>query len=410
MYFRCSNEGNIHFLSKQQGYTNYNIPKEKAIILAVFLGKLKVTAFEEQLRELNFLIQTGGGDTIKTFTQSRANIHPKWYLGQGKVEEIAHYIQEKKIDLVVSNDDLSPAQIRNLESLFKIKIIDRSGIILHIFANNARTNRAKIQVELAQNQYLLPRLTRLWTHLSKQKGGIGMKGPGETEIETDRRVIRDKIARLKKKLQTVDKQANTQRKWRQKQTRISLVGYTNVGKSSLMNLLTKSDVFAQNKLFATLDSTTRKVFWENENPIKAPYQLLMSDTVGFIRKLPHGLIESFKSTLDEVLESDLLLHMVDISNDFFEDQMKVVLNTLHEIGMGEKPIITVFNKIDNFKPSATSEDIFEDTSIKSIEQFKDLWISKEISPSVFISVKTKEGLDDLITTIKHQLDQLTKAQ
>tara|TARA_X000000950_G_C13919688_1_gene662741 strand:- start:468 stop:1661 length:1194 start_codon:yes stop_codon:yes gene_type:complete len=397
-------------LSKQQGYTNYNIPKEKAIILAVFLGKLKVTAFEEQLRELNFLIQTGGGDTIKTFTQSRANIHPKWYLGQGKVEEIAHYIQEKKIDLVVSNDDLSPAQIRNLESLFKIKIIDRSGIILHIFANNARTNRAKIQVELAQNQYLLPRLTRLWTHLSKQKGGIGMKGPGETEIETDRRVIRDKIARLKKKLQTVDKQANTQRKWRQKQTRISLVGYTNVGKSSLMNLLTKSDVFAQNKLFATLDSTTRKIFWENENPIKAPYQLLMSDTVGFIRKLPHGLIESFKSTLDEVLESDLLLHMVDISNDFFEDQMKVVLNTLHEIGMGEKPIITVFNKIDNFKPSATSEDIFEDTSIKSIEQFKDLWISKEISPSVFISVKTKEGLDDLITTIKHQLDQLTKAQ
>ena len=397
-------------MSKQQGYTNYNIPKEKAIILAVFLGKLKVTAFEEQLRELNFLIQTGGGDTIKTFIQSRANIHPKWYLGQGKVEEIAHYIQEKKIDLVVSNDDLSPAQIRNLESLFKIKIIDRSGIILHIFANNARTNRAKIQEELAQNQYLLPRLTRLWTHLSKQKGGIGMKGPGETEIETDRRVIRDKIARLKKKLQTVDKQANTQRKWRQKQTRISLVGYTNVGKSSLMNLLTKSDVFAQNKLFATLDSTTRKVFWENENPIKAPYQLLMSDTVGFIRKLPHGLIESFKSTLDEVLESDLLLHMVDISNDFFEDQMKVVLNTLHEIGMGEKPIITVFNKIDNFKPSATSEDIFEDTSIKSIEQFKDLWISKEISPSVFISVKTKEGLDDLITTIKHQLDQLTKAQ
>ena len=388
--------------------TNYNEPHEKALILAVFLGQSNRQEFDEQIRELIFLTHTGGGQCVKTFVQKRESIHPKWYLGKGKVEEIDRYIKNHNTDLVITNDDLSPAQIRNLEALFQVKIIDRSGIILHIFARNARTNRAKIQVELAQNQYLLPRLTRLWTHLSKQKGGIGMKGPGEREIETDRRVIRAKISRLKSKLATVDQQSKTQRKWRKKQIRISLVGYTNVGKSSLMNVLTKSDVLAQNKLFATLDSTTRKVFWANSDYSKQPHAFLLSDTVGFIRKLPHGLIESFKSTLDEVLESDLLLHVVDISNHFFEHQMEVVTNTLQEIGLKEKPIVTVFNKIDDYEPQSTSEDIFEDESIKSVTEFKKFWMAKEMSPSVFVSAKTKEGMNDLIFEIKRQIDCLVK--
>ncbi len=388
--------------------TNYNEPHEKALILAVFLGQSNRQEFDEQIRELIFLTHTGGGQCVKTFIQKRESIHPKWYLGKGKVEEIDRYIKNHNTDLVITNDDLSPAQIRNLEALFQVKIIDRSGIILHIFARNARTNRAKIQVELAQNQYLLPRLTRLWTHLSKQKGGIGMKGPGEREIETDRRVIRAKISRLKSKLATVDQQSKTQRKWRKKQIRISLVGYTNVGKSSLMNVLTKSDVLAQNKLFATLDSTTRKVFWANSDYSKQPHAFLLSDTVGFIRKLPHGLIESFKSTLDEVLESDLLLHVVDISNHFFEHQMEVVTNTLQEIGLKEKPIVTVFNKIDDYEPQSTSEDIFEDESIKSVTDFKKFWMAKEMSPSVFVSAKTKEGMNDLIFEIKRQIDCLVK--
>jgi len=388
--------------------TNYNEPHEKALILAVFLGQSNRQEFDEQIRELIFLTHTGGGQCVKTFVQKRESIHPKWYLGKGKVEEIDRYIKNHNTDLVITNDDLSPAQIRNLEALFQVKIIDRSGIILHIFARNARTNRAKIQVELAQNQYLLPRLTRLWTHLSKQKGGIGMKGPGEREIETDRRVIRAKISRLKSKLATVDQQSKTQRKWRKKQIRISLVGYTNVGKSSLMNVLTKSDVLAQNKLFATLDSTTRKVFWANSDYSKQPHAFLLSDTVGFIRKLPHGLIESFKSTLDEVLESDLLLHVVDISNHFFEHQMEVVTNTLQEIGLKEKPIVTVFNKIDDYEPQSTSEDIFEDESIKSVTEFKKFWMAKEMSPSVFVSAKTKEGMNDLIFEIIRQIDCLVK--
>ncbi|MEC8738786.1 MAG: GTPase HflX [Bacteroidota bacterium] len=388
--------------------TNYNEPHEKALILAVFLGQSNRQEFDEQIRELIFLTHTGGGQCVKTFVQNRESIHPKWYLGKGKVEEIDRYIKNHNTDLVITNDDLSPAQIRNLEALFQVKIIDRSGIILHIFARNARTNRAKIQVELAQNQYLLPRLTRLWTHLSKQKGGIGMKGPGEREIETDRRVIRAKISRLKSKLASVDQQSKTQRKWRKKQIRISLVGYTNVGKSSLMNVLTKSDVLAQNKLFATLDSTTRKVFWANSDYSKQPHAFLLSDTVGFIRKLPHGLIESFKSTLDEVLESDLLLHVVDISNHFFEHQMEVVTNTLQEIGLKEKPIVTVFNKIDDYEPQSTSEDIFEDESIKSVTDFKKFWMAKEMSPSVFVSAKTKEGMNDLIFEIKRQIDRLVK--
>lgn len=388
--------------------TNYNEPHEKALILAVFLGQSNRQEFDEQIRELIFLTHTGGGQCVKTFVQNRESIHPKWYLGKGKVEEIDRYIKNHNTDLVITNDDLSPAQIRNLEALFQVKIIDRSGIILHIFARNARTNRAKIQVELAQNQYLLPRLTRLWTHLSKQKGGIGMKGPGEREIETDRRVIRAKISRLKSKLASVDQQSKTQRKWRKKQIRISLVGYTNVGKSSLMNVLTKSDVLAQNKLFATLDSTTRKVFWANSDYSKQPHAFLLSDTVGFIRKLPHGLIESFKSTLDEVLESDLLLHVVDISNHFFEHQMEVVTNTLQEIGLKEKPIVTVFNKIDDYVPQSTSEDIFEDESIKSVTDFKKFWMAKEMSPSVFVSAKTKEGMNDLIFEIKRQIDRLVK--
>lgn len=361
----------------------------------------------EYLEELAFLARTAGAEVKKSFVQRLEYPNPKTYVGTGKLADIVDYVKENDIDMAIFDDELSPSQIRNLESELKIKIIDRSALILDIFARNARTAQSRAQVELAQSQYLLPRLTRLWTHLEKQRGGIGMKGPGEKEIETDRRVIRDKIALLKKKLQDIDKQNVVQRKNRTGKMRVSLVGYTNVGKSTLMNLLSKADVLAENKLFATLDATTRKVVWQNPDITKPPIEFLLSDTVGFIRKLPHQLIESFKSTLDEVVESDLLLHVVDVSHPGFEEQIEVVNKTLQEIGAANKPVIMVFNKIDQYAPEATDEDIFEDQAIYNIDDLKKSWMAKEHMPVVFISAAEKLNTDDVKDEI---MKYLMKAQ
>jgi GTP-binding protein HflX len=368
---------------------------ESAILVAVELKQQNEVKTKEYLDELAFLARTAGAEVKKAFVQRLEYPNPKTYVGTGKLADIVTYAQENDIDMAIFDDELSPSQIRNLESELKIKIIDRSALILDIFARNARTAQSRAQVELAQSQYLLPRLTRLWTHLEKQRGGIGMKGPGEKEIETDRRVIRDKIALLKKKLQDIDKQNVVQRKNRTGKMRVSLVGYTNVGKSTLMNLLSKADVLAENKLFATLDATTRKVVWHHPDVSKPPIEFLLSDTVGFIRKLPHQLIESFKSTLDEVVESDLLLHVVDVSHPGFEEQILVVNETLQEIGAGNKPVIMVFNKIDQYAPEATHEDIFEDQAIYSIEDLKKSWMAKEHMPVVFISASEKLNTDDV---------------
>lgn len=380
---------------------------ESAILVAVELKQQNEVKTKEYLDELAFLARTAGAEVKKAFVQRLEYPNPKTYVGTGKLADIVTYAQENDIDMAIFDDELSPSQIRNLESELKIKIIDRSALILDIFARNARTAQSRAQVELAQSQYLLPRLTRLWTHLEKQRGGIGMKGPGEKEIETDRRVIRDKIALLKKKLQDIDKQNVVQRKNRTGKMRVSLVGYTNVGKSTLMNLLSKADVLAENKLFATLDATTRKVVWHHPDVSKPPIEFLLSDTVGFIRKLPHQLIESFKSTLDEVVESDLLLHVVDVSHPGFEEQILVVNETLQEIGAGNKPIIMVFNKIDQYAPEATHEDIFEDQAIYSIEDLKKSWMAKEHMPVVFISASEKLNTDDVKDEI---LRFLIKAQ
>jgi GTP-binding protein HflX len=380
---------------------------ESAILVAVELKQQNEVKTKEYLDELAFLARTAGAEVKKAFVQRLEYPNPKTYVGTGKLADIVTYAQENDIDMAIFDDELSPSQIRNLESELKIKIIDRSALILDIFARNARTAQSRAQVELAQSQYLLPRLTRLWTHLEKQRGGIGMKGPGEKEIETDRRVIRDKIALLKRKLQDIDKQNVVQRKNRTGKMRVSLVGYTNVGKSTLMNLLSKADVLAENKLFATLDATTRKVVWHHPDVSKPPIEFLLSDTVGFIRKLPHQLIESFKSTLDEVVESDLLLHVVDVSHPGFEEQILVVNETLQEIGAGNKPIIMVFNKIDQYAPEATHEDIFEDQAIYSIEDLKKSWMAKEHMPVVFISASEKLNTDDVKDEI---LRFLIKAQ
>lgn len=380
---------------------------ESAILVAVEQKQQNELKTREYLDELAFLARTAGAEVKKSFVQRLEYPNPKTYVGTGKLADIVTYVKDNDIDMAIFDDELSPSQIRNLESELKIKIIDRSALILDIFARNARTAQSRAQVELAQSQYLLPRLTRLWTHLEKQRGGIGMKGPGEKEIETDRRVIRDKIALLKKKLQDIDKQNVVQRKNRTGKMRVSLVGYTNVGKSTLMNLLSKADVLAENKLFATLDATTRKVVWHHPDITKPPIEFLLSDTVGFIRKLPHQLIESFKSTLDEVVESDLLLHVVDVSHPGFEEQIQVVQETLHEIGAGNKPVIMVFNKIDRYAPEATHEDIFEDQAIYSIEDLKKSWMAKEHMPVVFISASEKLNTEDVKEEI---LRFLVKAQ
>jgi GTP-binding protein HflX len=370
---------------------------ERALLVAVEPQEQTENQTTEYLEELRFLVHTAGGEVIKSFKQRLTTPNPKTYVGTGKLEEVVHYAKEHEINLVVFDDELTPSQIRNLEKAFACRIIDRSALILDIFARNARTNRAKTQVELAQSQYLLPRLTRMWTHLEKQRGGIGMRGPGEKEIETDRRIIRDKISLLKKKLEHINRQSITQRKSRDNTIRLALVGYTNVGKSTIMNGLTKAEILAENKLFATLDSTVRKLVLtiEDETQYHPPKICLLSDTVGFIRKLPHQLVESFKSTLDEISEADILLHVVDVSHPNFEEQMDVVKRTLAEIGAADKKTLTIFNKIDAYNPRATSEDIFEDETVYDIKEFKKTWMSTNNAPSFFMSAHNKEDIHQL---------------
>lgn len=368
---------------------------EKAVLVGVVEQGMDYDRALEYLDELEFLAKTAGAQTLKRFIQKLKHPDPKTYVGSGKLQEIAEYAKEHEIDMLILDDELSPSQIRNLEKVLECKIIDRSGLILDIFAKNAKTAQARTQVDLAQSEYLLPRLTGLWTHLSKQKGGIGMKGPGETEIETDRRVIRDKISKLRKQLKEIEKRGRVQRKNRGDKKRVALVGYTNVGKSTLMNALTKAEVLAENKLFATLDSTVRKLVLMDEDPSKQPHIMLISDTVGFIRKLPHQLVESFKSTLDEVVEADLLLHVVDVSHEGFEEQMQTVDETLMEIKATHIPQIVVFNKIDQYDPRPSDDDIFDDETIYDLETLQKTWMAKLEKPLVFLSAKKKENLDAL---------------
>lgn len=344
----------------------------------------------EYLDELEFLADTAGADSLKRFSQKLDKPNPKTLLGSGKIDEIALYIKEHEIDLAIFDDEMSPSQLKNVEKKFDCKVLDRTNLILDIFASRAQTSYARTQVELAQYEYLLPRLTNMWTHLSKQKGGIGMKGPGEREIETDRRIIRDKISLLKTKLTKIDKQMAVQRGNRGNMIRVALVGYTNVGKSTLMNLLSKSEVFAENKLFATLDTTVRKVVIHN-----LPF--LLTDTVGFIRKLPTQLVESFKSTLDEVREADVLIHVVDISHPSFEEQIETVTQTISEIDGREKPVIMVFNKIDQYRFEEKEEgDLDPVTPLNyTLEDWKRTWLARADQNVVFISAKNQENIDDL---------------
>lgn len=348
----------------------------------------KEELLEEYLDELEFLADTAGAETIKKYIQKLDQPDPKTFIGSGKLHEIINFIKENDIDMLIFDDELSPSQLRNIENLAGCKVMDRNNLILDIFAGRARTSHAKTQVELAQYQYLLPRLTRMWTHLERQKGGIGMRGPGESQIETDRRIIQDKIARLKQKLKHIDKQMATQRKSRGELVRVALVGYTNVGKSTIMNLISKSDVFAENKLFATLDTTVRKVVLD-----RIPF--LLSDTVGFIRKLPTQLIESFKSTLDEVREADLLIHVVDISHRAFEEHIASVNDTLNDIHSLDKPVIMVFNKIDAFSYQVKDEDDLSPIKKEnlSLDDWKRSWIGRDRSPSIFISAQEKSNID-----------------
>ncbi len=366
------------------------VTSEKTVLIGVITQFQDETQSEEYLDELEFLTLTAGGVVVKRFTQKLEKPHPKTFIGAGKLEDVKAYIESHNIGTAIFDDELSPAQIRNIEKVLDCKILDRTNLILDIFAQRAQTSSAKTQVELAQCEYLLPRLTRLWTHLDKQKGGIGMRGPGETEIETDRRIIRDKINLLKKKLLTIDKQMAVQRKNRGKMVRVALVGYTNVGKSTLMNVISKSDVFAEDKLFATLDTTVRKVVVKN-----IPF--LMTDTVGFIRKLPTQLVESFKSTLDEVREADLLLHVVDISHPNFEDHIASVNTILDEIKSADKPTIMVFNKIDAYSHETIDEDDLVTEKTKAhytLEDWQRTWMNEIETTSVFLSAINKENLEE----------------
>lgn len=364
--------------------------QETAVLVGLINRQQDKSQVQEYLEELSFLALTAGAKPLKQFTQYLDKPDPRTLIGSGKIEEIKKYVKENSIDLVIFDDELSPSQQRNIEKELGCKILDRNSLILDIFAARARTAHAKTQVELAQYQYILPRLTGLWTHLEKQRGGIGMKGPGETEIETDRRIVRDKIALLKERLKSIDKQMATQRKQRGEMIRVALVGYTNVGKSTLMNMLSKSDVFAENKLFATLDTTVRKVVIKD-----TPF--LLSDTVGFIRKLPTHLIESFKSTLDEVREADILIHVVDISHPNFEDQINVVNQTLTDIKAFDKPVILVFNKIDAYVFEEKEEDDLTPLTRKNItlDQLKKSWMSKLNTPCLFISATEQKNIEEL---------------
>ncbi|NBA87055.1 GTPase HflX [Emticicia sp. CRIBPO] len=367
--------------------------QETAILVGLITQKQNAEKTKEYLDELAFLAETAGAITVKTFIQRLNYPDQKTFVGKGKLEEIQTWITMNPVDTVIFDDELSPSQVRNLEQTFKdIKVLDRSLLILNIFSQRAQTDQAKRQVELAQYQYLLPRLTRMWTHLSRQKGGIGMRGPGEKELETDKRIVQDRIAFLKEKLDKIDKQSITRRKERSRLVRVSLVGYTNVGKSTLMRRLAKTEVFAENKLFATIDSTVRKVVLGN-----IPF--LLTDTVGFIRKLPTTLIESFKSTLDEIREADILIHVVDISHGSFEEQIEIVNTDLAEIGAGNKPTVLVFNKLDAYQPEseeglddhlATSEDLE-----KNLARLKKSYLQKNTEHVVFISAEKKENLEEL---------------
>lgn len=380
------------FINRQQ--------EEKAVLISVLKPQDSIELINDYLSELAFLALTAGAKAIKNFQQKLPHPDSRTYVGKGKLDEIALYIKSNDVSVAIFDDELSPSQIRNIEKVLNCKVIDRTHLILDIFAYRARSAQSKVQVELAQYQYLLPRLTRMWTHLEKQRGGIGLRGPGESEIETDRRAIRDKISLLKERLKVIQKQNETQRKQRNQMVRVALVGYTNAGKSTLMNLLAKADVLAENKLFATLDTTVRKVVF-NETPF------LLSDTVGFIRKLPHQLVESFKSTLDEVRDADILVHVVDISHPVFEEQIQTVQQTLVELKAANKPTIIVFNKADQLKFRAHQADNEEEQGLPQIiEELKQTWMSRINSPCIFISATQKLNIAEL----KSALEAIVKEQ
>ena len=378
------------------------IDYEKAVLIGVITQNQDLDKSNEYLDELEFLTFTAGGKVLKRFVQKLATPNSRTFLGSGKMEEVQEYVKIHEVGLVVFDDELTPAQQRNIEKILECKILDRTNLILDIFAQRAQTSYSRTQVELAQYQYLLPRLTGMWTHLERQRGGIGMRGPGETEIETDRRIVRDRISLLKKKLAKVDKQMSVQRGNRGALIRVALVGYTNVGKSTLMNVISKSDVFAENKLFATLDTTVRKVVIKN-----LPF--LVSDTVGFIRKLPTQLVESFKSTLDEVREADLLLHVVDISHPSFEDHVASVEKILGEINASDKPCVMVFNKIDSYDPEVIDDDdlIIEKTKAHyTLEDWKQTWMNKEKGEAIFISALKKNNLEEFKKIVYDKVKEL----
>jgi len=382
------------------GIRTNTIP-EKAILIGVTNDNQPLSQVEEYLDELAFLVDTAGAIPVKKFIQHLAAPNARTFVGSGKLEEIRQFVVSADIDLIIFDEELSPSQLRNIEKELEIRVLDRTNLILDIFAQRAKTAYAKTQVQLAQYEYLLPRLTGMWTHLERQRGGIGLRGPGETEIETDRRIIHTKIANLKEQLIKIDRQMTTQRKNRGKLVRVSLVGYTNVGKSTLMNLLSKSQLFAENKLFATLDATVRKVVIGN-----LPF--LLSDTVGFIRKLPHHLVESFKSTLDEVREADLLLHVVDISHSGFEEQIGVVNQTLQEIRAADKPTLVVFNKTDAYSYTRKDEDDLSPALRENLtlDELKKSWMARNNAPCMFISALTKQNVDGLRSKIYEMVREI----
>ncbi len=377
--------------------------EERAVLVGLVHKDQTETQVQEYLDELAFLAHTAGAVAVKRFTQKLLHPDSKTFVGKGKLEEIKDYCQQKDIRVIIFDDELSGSQISNIEKATDVKTIDRSDLILDIFARRAKTAQAKAQVELAQYQYILPRLRGMWKHLERLGGGIGTRGPGETEIETDRRIVRDKISLLRKRLAEIDKQAFTQRKDRGELIRVALVGYTNVGKSTLMTLLSKSDVFAENKLFATLDTTTRKVVFEN-----TPF--LLSDTVGFIRKLPHHLVESFKSTLDEVREADILIHVVDISHPAYEEQMGVVNKTLQEIKAFDKPILVVFNKMDMYEKNVFDEWLDDGVKKEILEDLQERWQRETDGNAVFVSAIEKRNLELLRNTILAKVRQMYKVR
>lgn len=377
---------------------NYNNPVNAVLVNVIQQGQSEHLA-KEYLDELTFLAETAGANTIKIFSQKLDRPDTKTFVGKGKLEEIKNYVERKDVQLVIFDDELTGSQISNIEKELKVTTIDRSDLILDIFAARAKTAQAKVQVELAQYQYILPRLKGMWKHLERQGGGIGSRGPGETEIETDRRIVKDKISLLRKRLSEIDKQSFTQRKEREEFIRVALVGYTNVGKSTIMNVVSKSDVFAENKLFATLDTTTRKV-------VLGHTPFLLSDTVGFIRKLPHHLIESFKSTLDEVREADLLVHVVDISHPQYEDQLAVVNKTLQELKTNEKPVITVFNKMDQYEKNTFDEWLEPEIKQQLLEELKTKWQVQTEGNCVFISATEKTNIAELRQVILNNVRTL----